>query len=266
MRSKASMGSGWPLAVIAACCTFIPTVRGDVLELKDGRVLKGQYTGGTQGTVRFKTAGADEVFATGEVVALTFTGSGAPATQPVATTAQPAAAAIPATAPAAQPAPQPITLPRGTPLHVRLVDSVSSNDKPGKQFAAVLEQPLMFGNTTVAPAGTKLYGKVIDAKKARRAVGKSKLTIELTDIVVKGKTVGIQTDDFSDQGSGSGKKTAGAAAVGAGIGAVVDGGEGAGKGAAIGAGVSLLKKGDSVVAPPNLLLQFHLEQPVTIQP
>jgi hypothetical protein len=59
---------------------------------------------------------------------------------------------------------------------------------------------------------------------------------------------------------------AGAAAVGAGIGAIADGGDGAGKGAAIGAGVSLIKKGESVTAPPNMLMQFHLEQPLTIHP
>jgi hypothetical protein len=49
------------------------------------------------------------------------------------------------------------------------------------------------------------------------------------------------------------------------IGGAVDGGDGAGKGAAIGAGVSLIRKGDSVTVPQGAILEFRLSQPVTWQ-
>jgi phage-related tail protein len=54
------------------------------------------------------------------------------------------------------------------------------------------------------------------------------------------------------------------AAAGAAIGAIGDGGDGAGTGAAIGAVASGLKKGDAISVPPGTLLEFRLQQPVTI--
>jgi len=59
-------------------------------------------------------------------------------------------------------------------------------------------------------------------------------------------------------------KTAKGAAAGAAIGAIADGGDGAAKGAAIGAVASGLKKGESVSVSPGALLEFKLQQPVSV--
>src|SRR5882762_5048588 len=58
----------------------------DTLELKDGRVLRGKYLGGTQAVLRFEVKGEVQTFSTIDIVALTFTGrsaGGTPAARPV---------------------------------------------------------------------------------------------------------------------------------------------------------------------------------------
>src|SRR6266481_7253871 len=66
---------------------FVSLAAADTLELKDGRVLKGKYLGGTQAVLRFELNGEVQAFSTIDIVALTFTGgprSSAPAPAPAA--------------------------------------------------------------------------------------------------------------------------------------------------------------------------------------
>lgn len=231
------------------------TASADVLELKNGQVLNGKFTGGSAGTVRFETSDGPQVLETTQVITLTFTTTGTP----------------PVPEPKAQPTPQlampaqMVTIPAGTPLLVRMMDGISSNNKEGTRFTTTLEQDLVVNGAVAVKAGTKIYGDLRSAKKAGRAVGRSSIDIRLNQIAIGGEMPAITTSSFTEKGSSSGRKTAGGALVGAGVGAVVDGGEGAGKGAAIGAGVSMLKKGDTVTIPPNALLEFQLTQPVTVK-
>src|SRR6266496_2493869 len=125
--------------------------KADVLELKNGQVLTGKYTGGTAGTVRFETGSGLQVIETGQALALTFTGGGAP----------PAAAA-----PAPQPAPPPtaaapssVAVPAGTLLLVRMLDGASSRDPRGKRFTTTLETDLVVNGIMVARTGTRVYGR-----------------------------------------------------------------------------------------------------------
>src|SRR5690348_11999416 len=102
--------------------------RADVLELKDGKVLTGNFVGGTAGTIRFETSQGVQVIEKSQALALTFTaGGGSTAT---------AAAAAPVAAPAAAapaPAPSSVSIPAGTTLLVRMLDGASSNDSKGKR-------------------------------------------------------------------------------------------------------------------------------------
>jgi len=229
--------------------------RADVLELKNGSVLNGKYVGGTAGTVRIETSAGMQVVETAKIVAITFT-------TPAAGTAPAAAAPTPASAPAA--ASSSVTLPNGTMLLVRMMDSVSSKSAAGANFTTKLEYDLVVGTTVAVKAGTVIYGKVQSSTQARRAVGKSTLDIRLAQMVTTGSPVPISTSGYQQAGAASIKKAAKGAAAGAAVGAIVDGGEGAGKGAAIGATASLLKKGETVTIPPGTLLEFTLTQPVTV--
>ncbi|MBL9128778.1 MAG: hypothetical protein JNL97_14080 [Verrucomicrobiales bacterium] len=255
-----------PVLGIVAFAVGVGPVGADVLELKDGRVLTGQYLGGTAGTLRFQTAEGVQVVETSRALALTFTGnSPAPAAEAPAVSSTPAPAPAPApSAPPPAPAPTTVTLQAGTSLLVRLSEGVSSRDYPGRRFTTTLESDLIVDGVVAARAGTKVYGKVQQAQSAGRFAGASALDLRLSDLAMGGSLVPLVSGPYAVKGANELGKTAKAAATGAAIGAIVDGGDGAGKGAAIGAGVSGLRRGQPIVVPPGSLLEFRLQQPVNL--
>ena len=162
-----------------------------------------------------------------------------------------------------------ISVPAGTPILIRMLDTVdSSKNPPGSRFTATLETNLVVGSTVVVPKGNTVYGQLIESKQAGRATGSSELQLQLTSIVVKGTSYPVLTSDYEVKGSSSSKRTAkrllGGAGLGAAFGAI---GGNAGKGAAIGAGVgavgSVVQKGKSVNVPSETLLEFRLQQPAS---
>ena len=249
----------------------------DTLELKDGRVLQGKYLGGTQATLRFEINGEVQAFSTNDIVALTFT-RGSSQTTPAA--AQP-------NAPTSVPAPVSnlstsggndsgsVTIPAGQPLLVRMIDGVdSAKNHVGDIFHASLETDLNLNGQLVARKGTDVYGRLATAQKSGTFTGKSELQLELTRMVIGGRDYPVVSSDYNVQGKGQGastaKKVGGIAAAGAIIGAIAGGGKGAAIGAAAGgatgAGVQVLTKGEQVKVPSETLLEFRLQQPVTITP
>jgi hypothetical protein len=116
----------------------------------------------------------------------------------------------------------------------------------------------------VAKAGTKVYGRVQSAQQAGRYAGQSKLDLRLSELAVGANLVPIMTTGYSQAGDKSMGKTAKGAAAGAAIGGIADGGDGAAKGAAIGAVASGLRKGQGVSINPGALLEFKLQQPLSV--
>jgi hypothetical protein len=177
-----------------------------------------------------------------------------------------------ASIPAAVPSPQKdmITIPAGTSILVRMLDTVdSSKNPPGARFTATLETNLTVGDTIVVPRGNTVYGKLAQAKQAGRATGSSELTLELTEIVVGGTAYPLLTSDYQVKGSSSGKRSArrllGGAGLGAAIGAIAgNAGMGAAIGATAGAVGSIAQKGQKVNVPSETLLEFRLEQPASL--
>ena len=210
----------------------------DILELKNGTVLSGKYVGGTAGTLRFDAGKGMEVISTSQIIALTFT-SAAGAAQPPAAAATP----VPTTtvAPPATAQTRTITLPTGTMLLVRMMDSVSSRNKAGSNFTTKLEYDLVVGDAVALKGGTKIYGKVKSSTQARRAIGQSTFDIRLTQMIINGKPVPFATTGYKAAGEASIKKAARGALAGAAIGGIADGSDGAGKGAAIGATLGALR-------------------------
>jgi hypothetical protein len=260
---------------------FISVVVADTLELRSGRVVQGRYLGGTAAVLRFEVNGEVQTFSTNDVVALTFTGrSNATAAAPAAPA--PAAAPLPeapSPAPAAPPAPASVggdvNVPAGQSLLIRMIDGVdSSKNHVGDVFHASLENDLILGNTVVARKGTDVYGRLANSQKSGTFTGKSELQLELSRIVIDGKDYPVVSSDYTLQGKGQGsstaKKVGGIAAAGAIIGAIAGGGKGAAIGAAAGgatgAGVQVLTKGEQVKIPSETLLEFRLQQPVTVTP
>jgi len=255
----------------------------DTLELKDGRVLQGKYLGGTQAVLRFEVNGDVQTFPTNDIVALTFTRNSGSAPAPAAAPPPPAAPApVPAPAQAVPPpaaadsyAGGDVSVPAGQSILVRMIDGVdSSKNHVGDLFHASLETDLNVNGVLVARKGTDVYGRLASSDKGGTFSGKSELQLELTRLVIDGRDYPVVSSDYNvqgkSQGSSAAKKVGGGAVAGAIIGAIAGGGKGAAIGAAAGggagAGVQILTKGDRVKVPSETLLEFRLQQPVTITP
>jgi hypothetical protein len=253
----------------------------DTLELKDGRVLQGKYLGGTQTVLRFEVNGDVQTFPTNDIVALTFTHNSGSAPAPAAA---PPPQGDPGPAPA-QSAPPPaasnssaggdVNVPAGQSILVRMIDGVdSSKNHVGDLFHASLETDLNVNGVLVARKGTDVYGRLASSDKGGTFSGKSELQLELTRLVIDGRDYPVVSSDYNvqgkSQGSSAAKKVGGGAVAGAIIGAIAGGGKGAAIGAAAGggagAGVQILTKGDHVKVPSETLLEFRLQQPITIVP
>ena len=265
------------LSAVALGLFFVGAATADTLELKDGRILKGKYLGGTQAVLRFEQNGEVQTFSTTEIVALTFTGN------PGHSAPTPAPAAAPAETPAMAPTAGVasslsggnVTIPAGQSLLVRMIDSVdSSKNHVGDVFHASLETDLNVSNSIVARKGTDVYGRLANAQEAGHVSGSAELQLELTRMVIDGKDYPIVSSDYSLRGKGRGsdtaKKVGGGAVAGAIIGAIAGGGRGAaigaGVGSAAGAGVQVFTRGQQVKVPSETLLEFRLQQPVTVAP
>lgn len=168
---------------------------------------------------------------------------------------------------------QRITVPAGTRVLIRTVDSIdTTKQKTGYRFTATLETNLQAEDRVVAPRGTTVYGRLAQASSSGRMKGSSELTLELTDIVINGTAYPLLTSTYEIKGKGEGKNTAKKVVGGAGLGALVGGLAGGGKGAGIGAlagagagtAVAATKKGEQLQIPSESLLEFRLEQPVAL--
>ena len=254
---------------------FAVSASADTLELKDRRVIQGKYLGGTQSHVRFQAEGKVKLYPVEQIVALTFGGDTVPAEEEAAT-APPSAPKTPGMSVAGSGAVATgVTVPAGTRLLVRMIDSVDSEkNNVGDRFRASLEEDLAVDDVVVAPRGSDVYGRLAEAKEAGRIAGKSELKLELSDILIHQQLQPILTGDYEVSGKSRGASTAkrvgGAAAVGAIIGAVAGGGKGAAIGAGVGAGagtaIQVLTKGEQVRVPSETLLEFRIEQPFTVSP
>lgn len=177
------------------------------------------------------------------------------------------------TAPPPPPPPQKVTIPSGTTLAVRLVDTIDSERaQPGQTFHATLDTPLAVEGETAVPAGYDVEGHVIDVKSAGKFAGQSLVVLQLDRLKVGEKYYNIQTDQFRRQGNSRGKNTAEKVGAGAGIGAIIGAIAGGGKGAAIGAaaggglggGVQAATKGQQIKLASETVLNFTLQGPVTV--
>jgi hypothetical protein len=240
--------------------------------------------GGTEESVNFQVDGQVERYAVTDILVLEFgnRGPAAPPAAPVTPSpqAKPAVAAASSEeslgtsgAPKAAARSETITVPEGTRLTVRMIDSVNSDtNRVGDRFMASLDEDLMTNGKVVVPKGADVYGRLIEAKGAGRIKGQSELRLELTGIMIQDKTVPIVTSDYEVSGKSRGTNTAekvgGGAALGAIIGAIAGGGKGAAIGAGVGAGagtaIQVMTHGEQVHIPSETVLEFTLAQPVTV--
>jgi hypothetical protein len=157
-----------------------------------------------------------------------------------------------------------VTVPAGTYFLVRTIDTIDSRQhKAGYRFAVSLEADLMADGKVVAPRGSQAYGVLAQAKQSRRARGKSKLSIELTSIVIKDQAWPVVTQTVQTESESTGRKTLRRTALATGIGALIDGSDGAKTGAIVGASASVVTRGEKISIAAGTILQFRLMAPFT---
>lgn len=179
----------------------------------------------------------------------------------------------PANGPANEAIPSQLTLEPGTFVTVR-VDQFLSSDKnqAGDGFTATLARPLVVNGLVVAERGQTIGGRVVEAQKAGRVKGVSRLSVQLTDLtLVDGHPLPIKTQLANLTGPTSNGRDAAAigttTVTGAAIGAAADWG----RGAAIGGGAGLLAgtigvlvtRGRPTVIYPESELTFRLAAPAS---
>jgi BON domain len=187
-----------------------------------------------------------------------------PPPPPPAEQAAPPAPAPPPRPPA--PVVRTVSVTVGTTLPIRLADALdTATTQTGQSIHGTLAADIIADNMVAIPRGTPVTGRVVEAKDATHFSGSSSLTLELTQVELKGGPVAVNTVPFSQQGKGRGKntamKTGGGAALGAIIGAIAGGGKGAAIGAAsgggLGAGVNAVTKGEQVKIPAETVNTSH---------
>jgi len=258
--------------VVIGFCMAVAAARADSLELKNGSLINGKFQGGTQTTVTFQVGSSAQTYDVTDIRSLRFDSDVQGASPSVPSNQPSAASAMGQDEVVAKSAPS-VTIPAGTRISVRTIDSIdSTKNQVGYRFAASLEEPLWVNGSVVVPKGADIYGRLDESKETGTFTGRSELKLELTGIVVQGQTVPLVTGEYEISGKSKGestaKRTVGVGAVGAIIGAIAGGGKGAaigaGTGAGLGAGSEIITKGDQVKIPSETLLDFTLQQSVTI--
>ena len=218
----------------------------DSIELADGTVLEGDFIGSSNGIIMFDTGDGIEAYPENNVIGVFFS-SGV------------------ATAQAAPPASPSITVPAGTSMTIRTVESVDSRSHGiGHKFRGQLEGALVVGGVTVAPNGAFVYGVVSSSSQAGNVAGSSQLSIEFTAVMIDDQLYPIATTALNTRTSGEGGRTLGRTARAAAIGGLIDGSKGARTGAKVGAGVSILTRGSSINVPRGTLIDTTLRTPLVI--
>lgn len=246
-------------------------VWADTLELKNGSLIKGKFLGGTETEISFQVGSTVQKYSVADLVSLRFDSEGAAsATAPQPQSSLPDA---PQTESHVEMKPAYVTMPAGTRISVRTIDAIdSTRSLVGDRFQASLAEPLTLDGNVVVEKYALVYGQLTQAKESGTFTGRSQLRLELTGIVVDGKMVPVVTGEYEvtgkSRGASTAKRTVGGAALGAIIGAAADGGHGAaigaGVGAGAGAGSEIITRGDQVKVPSETLLDFTLQQDVSI--
>ena len=246
-------------AAIAFCLAAVMT-RADSLELKNGSLIKGRFVGGTETEIKFEVGSSVQRYNIADIASLQF--------DPERT-----ADDTLRTRDDICETPASVTIPAGTRISVRTIDAIDSEKNHlGDRFEASLQEPVTVDGRVVVPKGASVYGRLEEAKTSGTFTGRSELRLALTEIVVNGQTVTLVSGDYElsgkSRGASTAKRTVGGAAVGTIIGALAGGGKGAaigaGVGGAAGAGSEIITKGDQVKLPSETLLDFTLQESVSI--
>src|SRR5271170_6583496 len=198
----------WVLALaVCAALTLAVAASADTLTLKDGRVIKGKYIGGTAEAIQMEVNGTVRSYNMNDVVSVTRDPNPPPA-PPVLITSGSETDMVPAPPPALPAAPAPtaavapatvpgVTVPAGARILIRMVDGIDSEkNHVGDHFRATLEANLEQDGAVLLRRGADVYGQLSSVQGAGRLAGHAELRLELTGILVNDNLVPITTGDY----------------------------------------------------------------------
>lgn len=163
----------------------------------------------------------------------------------------------------ALPAQEMVTVPAGTRLVVFPNTTLNSaKNKTGDRFSVILAADLTADGVLVARRGDKIFGAIVESKKAGRVVRKAGMVLELNDIVIDNKMYPIVCHqlDLTGEKTGDLKKVT----VKGAIGGVIGGAEQARRMAGMGMAVAIITPGKQIEVLDKALIEFYLSQPATL--
>ncbi len=251
----------------------------DTIKLRSGKVVTGNYLGGTARQVRMEVGDQVQSFDVSSIASIAFqdqksaVAAAAPRTQPPAEFAKQRTTILRPDPSESAALKRKVEVPAGTTLTIRMVDAVDSEvNQVGQTFRASVDEPVRIGSDIVIPRGADVLAKLSADKQSGKLSGRTELTMDLVSVTVNGRAINLNTQEVTtaseSRSSGTKKKVAGGAIAGAVIGAIAGGGRGAAAGAAAGAGagtaVQVLTKGQRVRIPSETRLTFTLETPLRL--
>ena len=204
------------LLVIATVSLAVTTstARADTLILKTGDRITGSFDGGTARVVRFRSLsdGVKE-YDVSSVQQIQF--SDEQKSVLPTTSAKPPASATEDSA---------YTIPVGSKITIRMIDSIGEDQTAGSLFLASLDVPLMARGVEVVPKGADVWGRV---------TGPSPLGLELTQMFFDGHTYSMNTAQYDVVGENP-------------------------------AAVQAITKGETLNVPTETKLEFTLKAPLVV--
>ena len=257
----------------AALCAGTTLLSADTVRLRTGETLHGTFLGGTSRQIRMDQAGEIRTFDVNQVESVAFDSSEQSAPRVAAPQRRDTGREYDRNNSTQYPASQGLTIPSGTEINIRMIDSVNSETaRLGQTFQASLDEPVMVNGQEVIPRGADVVTKLVNDQQSGKIQGRTVLTLALSTITVNGYPRDVNSTDVQTASGSRGARTAkvvgGTAALGAIIGAIAGGGKGAaigaGSGAAVGAGAEVLTCGQKVKIPSETRLVFRLQAPVQL--
>jgi hypothetical protein len=162
-----------------------------------------------------------------------------------------------------------MTVPRGTQVHVRLEEAVSSRTaRVEDRVDARVELPVRDASgRVVIPAGSRVWGTVVDVERAQRPARGGEIEMRFDSVEVGNQRLGMRSrlvsvEDDLDRGD-TAKRAGVGAVLGGLLGGILEGRTGALLGVLIGgAGGVVSSKGEDVELPAGTVLTLELDEPL----
>ncbi|HVQ14236.1 MAG TPA: hypothetical protein VMS40_11625 [Vicinamibacterales bacterium] len=164
-------------------------------------------------------------------------------------------------------------IPADTEVVIRTIAKIDAREADqNREYAVVLDEPLIVEGTVIAPKGADAVVQVTDANSVRGVSGRASLILQLTAVNVDGRRVAVSTASVKSEGGSQGSRAAkagiGGAAVGAVLGGLLGGKSGIATGAAIGGGAAVgvvAVAGQHIQVPAETRLTFVLADKAPIE-